>query len=113
MDFVRKKRIFRLIPLGLGATFLLYALAHFAPHSHNLYPDDDPFFPHGPPPPPPHLFREGRPPPPPPPHHEGSTKWSARADAVRGAFKHAYGGYLKHAGEHDELLPVSDSYVNK
>ena len=39
--------------------------------------------------------------------------WAQRADAVRGAFLHAYGGYLTHAAPHDELLPLTKSPVDK
>ncbi|KAH8987771.1 glycoside hydrolase [Lactarius hatsudake] len=37
--------------------------------------------------------------------HDGP--WAERADAVRGAFLHAYQGYLTHAAPHDELRPIA------
>ena len=43
--------------------------------------------------------------------HDGP--WAQRADAVRGAFLHAYKGYLAHAAPHDELLPLSKGHVDK
>ena len=107
------KRMMRLVPVGLGATFLLFTLARWATNPHDLFPDEPPFFPHGPPPHPPHPFGADRPLPPPYPHTAPSTKWSIRAEAVRDAFKHAYGGYVKYAGEHDELLPVTGAAVDK
>ena len=45
------------------------------------------------------------------PAHDGP--WAERADAVRGAFLHAYEGYLTHAAPHDELRPLTKSSVNK
>ena len=45
------------------------------------------------------------------PAHDGP--WAERADAVRGAFMHAYEGYLTHAARHDELLPLTKSPVDK
>lgn len=47
----------------------------------------------------------------PPPHER--TIWHGRAEQVKEAFLHAYRGYLKYAGSHDELLPVSQSAVDK
>ncbi|TFY73008.1 hypothetical protein EWM64_g11004, partial [Hericium alpestre] len=38
--------------------------------------------------------------------------WPARAEAVRNAFMHAYSGYLEHAADHDELLPLSNGSVD-
>ncbi len=111
MDIIRKKRVFRLIPVGVVATCLLWGLIHLT-----VYPSgpDHPWF--YPPPmgshdglgrhPPPQPYK----PPPRPPH---PTKWSQRADAVRDAFLHAYRGYMKYAGSNDELLPVSNGAVNK
>ncbi|KAI0793718.1 seven-hairpin glycosidase [Fomes fomentarius] len=112
MDIVRKKRVYRLIPVGVIATCLLWGLIHLT-----VYPSgpdlDHPWF-YPPPPgshdglgrhPPPHPYK----PPPRPPH---PTKWSQRADAVRDAFLHAYRGYVKYAGSNDELLPVSNGAVN-
>jgi hypothetical protein len=45
------------------------------------------------------------------PGHDGP--WAERANAVRGAFLHAYQGYLTHAAPHDELRPVSKVPVDK
>ena len=45
------------------------------------------------------------------PGHGGP--WAERADAVRGAFLHAYEGYLTHAAPHDELRPLSKRPVDK
>ena len=39
--------------------------------------------------------------------------WAQRADAVRGAFLHAYGGYLTDAAPHDELRPLARIPVDK
>ena len=39
--------------------------------------------------------------------------WAQRADAVRGAFLHAYDAYLTHAAPHDELLPIKQGFVDK
>lgn len=39
--------------------------------------------------------------------------WETRAKEVKDAFLHAYHGYEKYAAPFDELLPVSDSRVNK
>ena len=39
--------------------------------------------------------------------------WAQRADAVRGAFLHAYEAYLTHASPHDELLPLTNSSIDK
>ncbi|KAI9444515.1 seven-hairpin glycosidase [Lactarius indigo] len=38
--------------------------------------------------------------------------WAERADAVRGAFQHAYQGYLAHAAPHDELMPIAKTPVD-
>ncbi|KAI0642322.1 seven-hairpin glycosidase [Trametes meyenii] len=116
MDLFRTKRAYRLIPLGAAATFLLWALAHFGVADRSLYrfraDEPDHFYP-GPPPPP---FAGAYPPHPPPrgppPRLRPASKWTKRADAVRDAFRHAYRGYQEHAGAHDELLPVSKSYVD-
>jgi hypothetical protein len=45
------------------------------------------------------------------PAHDGP--WEERADAVRGAFLHAYEGYLTYAAPHDELRPLSKRPVDK
>lgn len=118
MDFVRTRRVYRLLPVAVLATCLLWAFMHFGVPDHNLYPfgsdsdfpfhDGPPHYPHPYGHPPPSPFR---PPPPPSPHPK--TKWSARAHAVREAFQHAYGGYLEYAGSSDELKPVSNESVNK
>ncbi|KAI0675913.1 seven-hairpin glycosidase [Trametes maxima] len=116
MDLFRTKRVYRLIPLGAAATFLLWALAHFGVADHSLYrfrADEPDHFYRGPPPPP---FAGAYPPHPPPggppPRLRPASKWNKRADAVRDAFRHAYKGYQEHADAHDELLPVSKSFVD-
>ncbi|KAH9849925.1 seven-hairpin glycosidase [Lenzites betulinus] len=38
--------------------------------------------------------------------------WDTRAEQVKQAFRHAYGGYLKHANGFDELKPLSNRGVN-
>ncbi|KAJ7625647.1 glycoside hydrolase family 47 protein [Roridomyces roridus] len=38
--------------------------------------------------------------------------WDDRAAAVKRAFLHAYSGYEQYAAPHDELRPMSDSYIN-
>ncbi|KAI0831842.1 seven-hairpin glycosidase [Trametes gibbosa] len=38
--------------------------------------------------------------------------WDTRAQQVKQAFRHAYGGYLKHAKGYDELKPLSNRGVN-
>ncbi|KAI0657795.1 seven-hairpin glycosidase [Cubamyces menziesii] len=120
MDLLKAKRVYRFIPIGAAATLLLWAFAHFGVNDHSLYrgphhDDRDPFF--HPPHPPPPLGDWHSPPPPfagdPHSHHERPiTKWSKRADAVKDAFTHAYHGYQEYAGSHDELLPVSNGFVD-
>ncbi|KAI0630670.1 seven-hairpin glycosidase [Trametes polyzona] len=122
MDFFRSKRVYRFIPLGAAATILLWVFAHYGVSDHSLYssyPDGGHHYPPPPPPPPgqrpppPPFAGPPRPPPGgPPAHARPATTWSERADAVRDAFLHAYHGYLRHAGEHDELLPVSEGFVD-
>ena len=113
MDIVRKKRVYRLIPIGVVATCLLWGLVHLtaypsgADFEHPWFYPPDPYTHEGPgrhPPPPPFQ---------PPPSPKEPTLWSARADAVRNAFLHAYRGYIKYAGSNDELLPVTNGAVNK
>ncbi|TFY60511.1 hypothetical protein EVJ58_g5099 [Rhodofomes roseus] len=89
----------RLLPYTVGAIFL-WGLLYLA----------WPFFDHLPPlPPPPHAPLRQHPHFPP---HGSSRKWGARADAVRHAFLHAYTGYQEHAGQGDELKPVSEGSVD-
>ncbi|CDO68395.1 Glycoside Hydrolase Family 47 protein [Trametes cinnabarina] len=126
MDLLRSKRAYRFIPIGAAITFLLWAFAHFGSQEHPLnHPQNvDRFFPvHSYPPPPKHgdvppPHPASGPPPPhqwpphPPPLEQPSSKWSERAEAVRGAFLHAYRGYTQYAGSHDELRPVSNTFVD-
>ncbi|KAI0773224.1 glycoside hydrolase [Trametes elegans] len=120
MDFVRKKRAYRFLPIGAAATFFLWAVAHFGVNDHSLYLDhpthsDDPFYRPGPFPPHPPFGGIFPPPPPPggpPTHTRPASKWSERADSVKDAFSHAYRGYTEYAGSQDELLPVSNGSVN-
>ncbi|KAI1788147.1 seven-hairpin glycosidase [Ganoderma leucocontextum] len=118
MDLIRTRRVYRLIPVAILATCLLWAFMHFGGPDHNLHPFDSdsefPFFgghPHYP-----HPYSGHQPPspfrPPPPPGPQPNKKWSARAHAVREAFRHAYSGYLEYAGSSDELKPVSNESVN-
>ncbi|OSD04709.1 glycoside hydrolase family 47 protein [Trametes coccinea BRFM310] len=116
MDLLRSRRVYRYVPIGAAITFLLWAFAHFGVQDHSPYhPDNvDRFFPVHPYPPPPFP---GGPPPhpafePPPPHERPPSKWTQRAEAVRHAFLHAYGGYKQYAWSHDELLPVSSRFVD-
>ncbi|KZT02414.1 glycoside hydrolase family 47 protein [Laetiporus sulphureus 93-53] len=81
----------RLIPFSLGAGFLVWVLLYFA------WPLLEP------PPLPPGFPR--------PPRHPSKT-WGPRADAVRHAFMYAYTEYKEHAGNDDELLPLSEGSVN-
>ena len=94
------KPLARLLPYTAAAIFL-WGILYFTWPSFERFP---------PPPPPPHApFRQrGRFPP-----HGPGRKVSARADAVRHAFLHAYAGYQKYAGNNDELKPVSNGAVNK
>lgn len=91
------KPLARLLPYTAAAVFL-WGILYFTWPSFERYP------------PPPHApFRQrGRFPP-----HGPGRKVSARADAVRHAFLHAYTGYQKYAGNNDELRPVSNEAVNK
>ncbi|KAI0076610.1 seven-hairpin glycosidase [Panus rudis PR-1116 ss-1] len=41
-----------------------------------------------------------------------NATWDARAEEVKKAFMHAYEGYKQHALPHDELLPVSNRFVD-
>ncbi|KAI0918074.1 hypothetical protein AcV5_002851 [Taiwanofungus camphoratus] len=83
----------RLVPFGLGAGFFLWGLLYFAwPRLENSLPL---------PPSRSHLYP-----------HQHATKWSARANAVRNAFLHAYSGYQEYAADADELLPLTDDAVN-
>ena len=42
-----------------------------------------------------------------------SAVWSSRAEEVKQAFLHAHRGYMKFASPHDELVPLTDDYVDK
>lgn len=39
--------------------------------------------------------------------------WKQRAEAVKNAFRHAYGGYERHAKPHDELKPLTNGTKDK
>lgn len=39
--------------------------------------------------------------------------WKQRAEAVKGAFRHAYAGYERHAKPHDELKPLTNGTKDK
>ncbi|KAI0035311.1 glycoside hydrolase [Vararia minispora EC-137] len=103
-------------------------------------PPFDPFFDsdHPPPPPPPgppgpphhppgqaKLDEQPRPGAIPPPHFEDEPShnlpdfppapprsWASAAEEVKAAFIHAYTGYEKYAAPHDELLPITNGYVD-
>lgn len=47
------------------------------------------------------------------PPTKASVLWNSRAEEVKDAFLHAYRGYMEFAAGHDELLPMSDGYVDK
>ena len=114
---VFRRPLFRIIVLLLVLLLLFVAL----PRSDAYY-----FFDLVQPAPPPPLDL----PPPPPPHTEWPSRhrtnnqrplvhpahggpWAERADAVRGAFLHAYEGYISYAAPHDELLPLSMRPIDK
>lgn len=116
---VLRRPLFRTILFVLIILLLFIALPHSDPYHflENLPP--------APPPPPP---LDTSPPTPPKPEwpsryrikpqrplaepaHDGP--WAERADAVRGAFLHAYEGYLTYAAPHDELRPLSKRPVDK
>ncbi|KAI9453041.1 seven-hairpin glycosidase [Lactarius psammicola] len=114
---VLRRPLVRIILFCLVLVFLFVALL---PHTDipHLFGDISLVPPHHQRPPiPPHL--EG------PPHHRIKVQrplagtivghdgpWSQRADAVRGAFLHAYQGYLSHAAPHDELRPLAKSPID-
>ena len=110
MDFARAwlpKPRTRYIPLVLGAVFFGWTLlAITGPAPNILHPGYGPQSHHYPLPGS-HSHPITFSPP------SGDTLWSSRASQVRDAFLHAYRGYTKYAAPHDELLPTSDSYVNK
>ncbi|KAH9951155.1 glycoside hydrolase [Amylocystis lapponica] len=81
----------RILPYGLGAGIFFWGVLYLVWH--------------------PHPFHRG-PPPQAWPHHDHPTKWSARADAVKDAFLHAYRGYQEYAATADELLPLTDEPTN-
>jgi hypothetical protein len=45
--------------------------------------------------------------------HQIDDVWAQRADAVRGAFLHAYSSYVTYAAPHDELLPLAKAPIDK
>ena len=47
------------------------------------------------------------------PGHQIDDVWAQRADAVRGAFLHAYSSYVTYAAPHDELLPLAKAPIDK
>jgi mannosyl-oligosaccharide alpha-1,2-mannosidase len=82
---------------------------HFRPHhhpaeGHKAYPLPPPLHPHAGPPVTDIPDQS---------HRVQENKWHERAQKVKEAFVHAYGGYEKHALPCDELLPVSGGKVNK
>ncbi|KAI9453039.1 seven-hairpin glycosidase [Lactarius psammicola] len=109
---VLRRPLFRIILFCLVLAFLFAALLLHTNPSH-IFEDNSLVPPqHQRLPVPPHLEE--------PPRHRikiqrplAETKvthdglWAQRADAVRGAFLHAYQGYLTHAAPHDELRPLS------
>ena len=100
MALVGKLRF--VVPAFILPALIVLSWPWFAPPSppHDFGPDSEPFHwhPHAPPP------KIG-------PQH-GSV-WSNRALQVRDAYLHAYQGYKKYALPHDELLPLSNKFVDK
>lgn len=102
MDYTRawlpKFRV-KLIPVVLGTgLFFWFIFSLAAP------PAEGPRVRHGHRPPP-----KLRPYPPP----QSQTVWNSRAEQVRQAFLHAYRGYQRYAASYDELLPITNTAVNK
>ncbi|GBE87562.1 Mannosyl-oligosaccharide 1,2-alpha-mannosidase [Sparassis crispa] len=84
----------RLIPFGVGAGVVLWAIYCFVSWTdHPWHPSSHPSG---------YNFNPFR----------RRTTWLERADAVRGAFLHAYKGYREFAANNDELLPLTDGAVN-
>lgn len=107
MDYARAwmpKSKLKAVPLILGSMFCIWVLFPFLgpPPQGRMHQRGR----HGHRPPPPPRLR-----PYPPPHAQ--TIWQSRAEEVKGAFVHAYSGYLRYAALHDELLPVSNTAVDK
>ncbi|KAH9031564.1 seven-hairpin glycosidase [Lactarius hengduanensis] len=106
---VLRRPFIRIILLCL---FIIFLFATLLPHTDpsdffDLVPPEDqlPPIPHRPMGPPRHRIKAQRPLAGPMAAHDGP--WAERADAVRGAFLHAYQGYLTHAAPHDELKPIA------
>lgn len=105
MNYVRPwlpKTKLRFIPLVLGSALFLWTLLPYPRPPLHGRPRPGFRYPHE---------RHPRPRPYPPPHPH--TIWQERAEKVKGAFLHAYDGYLKYAASHDELLPLSNAAVDK
>ncbi|KAH9059107.1 seven-hairpin glycosidase [Lactarius vividus] len=106
---VLRRPLVRIILLCLFIVFLFVALLHHTDPSSffELAPPQDrlPSIPPRPMGPPRHRVKAQRPPVDSMAAHDGP--WAERADAVRGAFLHAYQSYLTHAAPHDELKPIS------
>lgn len=104
MNYVRPwlpKTKLRFIPLVLGSALFLWTLLPYPRPPLHGRPRPGFRYPHE---------RHPRPRPYPPPHPH--TIWQERAEQVKGAFLHAYDGYLKYAASHDELLPLSNAAVD-
>ncbi|KAH9012123.1 seven-hairpin glycosidase [Lactarius pseudohatsudake] len=106
---VLRRPFVRIIVLCL---FIIFLFATLLPHTDppgffDLVPPQDQLshIPHRPMGPPRHRIKAQRPLAGPMAAHDGP--WAERADAVRGAFLHAYQGYLTHAAPHDELKPIA------
>ncbi|KAH9018226.1 seven-hairpin glycosidase [Lactarius deliciosus] len=101
-----------LVRIILFCLFIVFLFAAWLPHADssrffNFVPPQDrlPPIPHRPMDPPRHRITAQRPLADPKAANDGP--WEERADAVRGAFLHAYHGYLTHAAPHDELRPIT------
>lgn len=117
---VLRRPLIRIILFCLCIVFLFVTLL---PHTDDASPllEDIPFVPpqHQQPRPPipprperpsRHRFKGKRPLADPTVAHDGP--WAERADAVRGAFLHAYESYLAHAAPHDELRPLTKGHID-
>jgi mannosyl-oligosaccharide alpha-1,2-mannosidase len=122
LQSLRSRAGARFAILGLATFSVVYYLAAPDPYRPDLaWTHERP----PPPPPPPSWdidFDPPPPPPPPPPPHGGGSggiaispdmSMAQRAEAVREAFRHAYGGYERAAWGYDELLPNTNQSTNK
>ncbi|KAH9166879.1 seven-hairpin glycosidase [Lactarius sanguifluus] len=106
-----------LVRIILLCLFIFFLFAALLPHTgpsrfFDLIPPQDRLLPipHHPMGPPRRRIKVQRPLADPTAAHNGP--WAERADAVRGAFLHAYQAYLTYAAPHDELKPIAKLPVN-